>query len=140
MSADKEYRETIQAMIDATAAAELERRLKRQAMPPREERDPVLPADLVGRYPTLVHVLTLHLKDEALDDGATLTLWGATEGLGAVLNIKPWGVKCFLLADTLQGLLEAAENQLTDPEAKWRKEGDGRRHKRPAKQRSGKPH
>jgi len=86
--------------------------------------------DLVNSHPLLHAVLFAHLIDGGPDEGATVILWGKHNGLGGLLNVKPWGVQAFIDAGSLTEWLSMAEDMLGDPNAKWQREG---RRQRPRK-------
>ena len=90
-----------------------------------------------SRYPNLYAILAASLVDLDCDPGATLTMWLSPDGWFAVLSPRWMGLKAFRSAPTLEGLLEALESFLSDPEPDWRSD-EGRRVKRSGKAK-GKP-
>ncbi len=90
-------------------------------------------ADLINSHPLLHAALFAHFIDETLEDGATLVIWGKEDGLGALLNMKPYSAKAFFNAGSLQELLGCCEAALGDSDFKW---GRDRRRRAP-RRRSG---
>lgn len=76
-------------------------------------------ADLINSHPLLHAALFAHFIDETLEEGASLIIWGKEDGLGALLNMKPYAAKAFFNAGSLQELLDCCEAALGDPDFKW---------------------
>jgi hypothetical protein len=87
-------------------------------------------ADLVVQYPLMHSLLFMHFLEGGPEKGASLTLWGKDDGIGAVFSVSAWSKKAFFNAGSLQELLECIESHLRDPESKWHSE---RKAKRPTK-------
>lgn len=121
------------AKIEALLA--LRKKIVSAAKPDAESLPDASVVDLVEAYPQLHLVMMAHLVDDGPEEGATITLWGKSEGLGGVLNVKPFGVRAFIDAQSLQEWLQTAEGMLSDPDTKWHRSGA----KQKAKRRSGKP-
>jgi len=88
--------------------------------------------DLVERAPLLHSLLFMHFLDGGPEDGATVTFWGDSEGIGALLNVKAWNRKAFFRAGSLVELWELMEGHIGNPEAKWQGDKPKRSPRRPS--------
>jgi len=123
------------ATATLTALRAMRERIKANVKSPDVDLSSAQCADLINSHPLLHAALFAHFIDETLEEGATLVLWGKEDGLGALLNMKPYSAKAFFNAGSLLELLDSFEAALGDPEFKWGRDRSRKgRSRRPGRQ------
>lgn len=135
-STDSEFRVNVRKIAaDVKARAEAARAL-RSAEPEKDwSGDPAM----AKQYPLVHSILLSSLLDPECDPGATFFLMPTSDGWLGILTLRWLELKCFRTADTLEGVWQALESFLAEPEPNWRSE-DGKRRQKPRKPKhQGKP-